>query len=73
MKAGHVFTIEPMVNEGEAQNVMWKDDWTATNRFSTVYSSQQMFQFFLQTSPLSTLVSVKAITHTSSSRSKGNY
>jgi hypothetical protein len=32
MKAGHVFTIEPMVNEGVAQNVMWKDNWTATNR-----------------------------------------
>jgi len=32
MKEGHIFTIEPMVNEGVAQNVMWKDNWTATTR-----------------------------------------
>ena len=24
MAAGHVFTIEPMINEGDASNVMWK-------------------------------------------------
>jgi len=32
MAEGHVFTIEPMINEGVAQNVMWKDKWTATTK-----------------------------------------
>lgn len=32
MAAGHVFTIEPMINEGDASNVMWKDDWTAATK-----------------------------------------
>lgn len=30
MKPGHVFTIEPMICEGEADPYMWPDDWTAT-------------------------------------------
>eukprot|EP00585_Thalassiosira_rotula_P012955 CAMPEP_0196131636 /NCGR_PEP_ID=MMETSP0910-20130528/1554_1 /TAXON_ID=49265 /ORGANISM="Thalassiosira rotula, Strain GSO102" /LENGTH=422 /DNA_ID=CAMNT_0041391119 /DNA_START=24 /DNA_END=1290 /DNA_ORIENTATION=- len=30
IKAGHVFTIEPMICEGLADPYMWKDDWTAT-------------------------------------------
>ncbi|KAJ2782639.1 Methionine aminopeptidase 1 [Coemansia javaensis] len=29
MKPGHVFTIEPMINEGGFQDRMWKDGWTA--------------------------------------------
>ncbi|CAM9153349.1 unnamed protein product [Laminaria digitata] len=29
MKAGHTFTIEPMICEGTAKNVMWPDKWTA--------------------------------------------
>eukprot|EP00904_Undaria_pinnatifida_P000163 jgi/Undpi1/10147/HiC_scaffold_28.g12601.m1 len=29
MKAGHTFTIEPMIFEGTAKNVMWPDKWTA--------------------------------------------
>ncbi|CAG0901156.1 unnamed protein product [Cyprideis torosa] len=29
MKPGHVFTIEPMINEGVWQDTMWPDDWTA--------------------------------------------
>lgn len=30
MKAGHVFTIEPMICEGDNHPHMWQDDWTAT-------------------------------------------
>jgi methionyl aminopeptidase len=30
MKAGHVFTIEPMICEGLSNPYMWNDDWTAT-------------------------------------------
>jgi methionyl aminopeptidase len=29
MKAGHIFTIEPMINEGVAADDTWPDDWTA--------------------------------------------
>ncbi|KAL4476473.1 hypothetical protein ABPG74_010206 [Tetrahymena malaccensis] len=29
MKVGHVFTIEPMINQGTHQDVLWPDDWTA--------------------------------------------
>ncbi|KAF9379653.1 Methionine aminopeptidase 1 [Podila verticillata] len=29
MKVGHVFTIEPMLNEGTWKDQMWPDDWTA--------------------------------------------
>ncbi|KAF9309843.1 Methionine aminopeptidase 1 [Podila horticola] len=29
MKVGHVFTIEPMINEGAWKDEMWPDDWTA--------------------------------------------
>ena len=29
MRAGHVFTIEPMINEGTWQDMLWPDDWTA--------------------------------------------
>lgn len=29
MHAGHVFTVEPMINLGKQQDVTWKDDWTA--------------------------------------------
>lgn len=29
MHAGHVFTVEPMINLGKPQDVAWKDDWTA--------------------------------------------
>jgi methionyl aminopeptidase len=32
MKAGHVFTIEPMINEGGPGDEMWPDDWTAVTR-----------------------------------------
>ena len=32
MAPGHVFTIEPMINEGDCGNVMWRDDWTATTK-----------------------------------------
>ena len=30
MKVGHVFTIEPMINEGVWNEIHWKDGWTAT-------------------------------------------
>ncbi|EGG16335.1 methionine aminopeptidase 1 [Cavenderia fasciculata] len=29
MKAGHIFTIEPMINEGSWKDTIWPDDWTA--------------------------------------------
>ncbi|KAI0979986.1 hypothetical protein GJ496_010781 [Pomphorhynchus laevis] len=29
MKAGHVFTIEPMINEGSYTDGIWPDQWTA--------------------------------------------
>lgn len=32
MKAGHVFTIEPMVNEGSHADETWPDEWTAVTR-----------------------------------------
>jgi len=30
MRPGHVFTIEPMINEGTHKDVVWQDAWTAT-------------------------------------------
>ena len=30
MKKGHVFTIEPMVNQGTWKDFTWKDDWTSS-------------------------------------------
>ena len=30
MKAGHLFTIEPMINQGTWEDVTWDDDWTVT-------------------------------------------
>jgi methionyl aminopeptidase len=30
MKVGHVFTIEPMINRGDWQDMTWPDDWTST-------------------------------------------
>lgn len=32
MKAGHVFTIEPMINLGTFQDVRWPDEWTSVTR-----------------------------------------
>jgi methionyl aminopeptidase len=32
MKAGHVFTIEPMINLGNPGDVTWDDNWTAVTR-----------------------------------------
>ena len=32
MGAGHTFTIEPMICEGDNTYLMWPDDWTATTR-----------------------------------------
>ena len=29
MKAGHVFTIEPMINAGIHKDITWPDNWTA--------------------------------------------
>eukprot|EP01097_Dermamoeba_algensis_P002883 TRINITY_DN2147_c0_g1_i1.p1 TRINITY_DN2147_c0_g1~~TRINITY_DN2147_c0_g1_i1.p1 ORF type:complete len:236 (-),score=52.52 TRINITY_DN2147_c0_g1_i1:53-760(-) len=29
MKPGHIFTIEPMINEGNYRDELWPDDWTA--------------------------------------------
>lgn len=29
MKPGHIFTIEPMINEGTWKDMTWPDDWTA--------------------------------------------
>lgn len=32
LKPGMIFTIEPMVNEGEWKDKLWPDDWTAVTR-----------------------------------------
>uniref|UniRef100_A0A6T6LL45 Methionine aminopeptidase n=1 Tax=Rhodosorus marinus TaxID=101924 RepID=A0A6T6LL45_9RHOD len=32
MREGHVFTIEPMINEGSARGVIWPDGWTAATK-----------------------------------------
>jgi len=29
MKPGHIFTIEPMINQGDWADKLWPDDWTA--------------------------------------------
>ena len=29
MKTGHVFTIEPMISEGNWKDQLWPDGWTA--------------------------------------------
>jgi methionyl aminopeptidase len=44
MKAGHVFTIEPMVCEGSAQDILWPDGWTiATKDGKRCSMFEQMF------------------------------
>ena len=30
MKPGHIFTIEPMVNQGAWKDITWNDKWTST-------------------------------------------
>lgn len=30
MKAGHIFTIEPMINQGSWKDKLWPDNWTST-------------------------------------------
>jgi methionyl aminopeptidase len=35
MKAGHVFTIEPMINLGGPHDKMWVDYWTAVTADGT--------------------------------------
>jgi len=32
MREGHVFTIEPMLNEGTWHDIMWPDNWTMTTK-----------------------------------------
>lgn len=32
MKAGHVFTIEPMINMGGSPIIEWPDDWTVATK-----------------------------------------
>lgn len=32
MKPGHVFTIEPMINEGSWRDVLWPDNWTVVTK-----------------------------------------
>jgi len=32
MKPGHVFTIEPMINEGVYNDQLWPDDWTSVTK-----------------------------------------
>ncbi|XP_013774336.1 methionine aminopeptidase 1-like [Limulus polyphemus] len=32
MKAGHCFTIEPMISEGTWRDLLWPDDWTAVTQ-----------------------------------------
>jgi methionyl aminopeptidase len=30
MQAGHIFTIEPMINTGRYKDMLWPDNWTST-------------------------------------------
>lgn len=30
MKPGHIFTIEPMINQGTWKDMTWKDNWTSS-------------------------------------------
>lgn len=39
MKAGHCFTIEPMISEGVSKNEQWPDNWTAVTG-DGLYSAQ---------------------------------
>ena len=39
MKAGHTFTIEPLISEGTWKNETWPDDWTAVTK-DGLYSAQ---------------------------------
>lgn len=32
MQVGHIFTIEPMINLGVSEDVLWPDNWTAVTR-----------------------------------------
>jgi len=32
MKPGHIFTIEPMINEGVYKDIMWPDEWTSVTK-----------------------------------------
>jgi methionyl aminopeptidase len=32
MAAGHVFTVEPMINAGRYEDTIWPDDWTAVTK-----------------------------------------
>jgi len=47
MKAGHVFTVEPMINQGIWRDVTWPDDWTAVTQDGK--KSAQFEQTFLVT------------------------
>lgn len=38
MEAGHTFTIEPMINEGRAQHIEWRDGWTVSLYIAQVYT-----------------------------------
>lgn len=39
MKAGHCFTIEPMISEGTSKSIKWLDGWTAVTA-DGLYSAQ---------------------------------
>ena len=32
MKEGHIFTIEPMINQGTWKDLTWPDDWTSATQ-----------------------------------------
>lgn len=32
MKAGHTFTIEPMISQGTYRDIQWLDNWTAATQ-----------------------------------------
>ena len=37
MKAGHTFTIEPMINQGTWEDRTWPDKWTAVDKYIYIY------------------------------------
>ena len=36
MKAGHTFTIEPMINQGTWEDRTWPDKWTAVDKYKYI-------------------------------------
>ena len=45
MKPGHVFTIEPMINEGVWGDQTWPDNWTSVTQVVWDIIMEHRFQY----------------------------